>query len=318
MSKLLAASPADTDFSNGDSPSPFTLFRIAMLLAGFAIGLQKFAEAAWVAPAGWLFIHWPLSDLLLWLPGELSAGQLAGLARGLQASYLLAPFLFAACFWRCSVPSGCTRLTYVILLAMQVLLGLAFNSLWLILVAACLSLLLPLRTAIHWLAWQIVTYLLVYLVHSYLTRGGLHLGCSLLGNSLPALNAEQRFSMHAAEIARMAAYQLIAFGVGYLGRVEQASRHSLALVHAETLAAQHLLGDSARLAERVRIARDLHDGIGHQLAAINLHLELAARQASLPVPPALSAARVLAQRLLAEVRAIVSVERRQFGSDAKP
>lgn len=300
-------SPITVDAAGDDAPSPHRLFRIAILFAVFAIGMQKFAAAVWIAPQGWPALHWPLPDLLSWLGGTLNAVPSQGEAQGWKISYLLAPLLFGAAFWRCSVPSGCTRL--LPLLAVQLALALAFNSLWLILVAACLPGLLSMRAAMQWLAGQIALFLLLYLTHSYMTRDGLHLGCSLLGNSQPMLNGEQRFSAQAMEVIRIAVYQLIAFGVGYLGRIEEAGRRTLALLHAETQATQHLLGDNVRMAERARIARDLHDAIGHQLTAINLHLELAARQTPAPAPSALSAARALAQGLLAEVRAIVSVER---------
>jgi signal transduction histidine kinase len=71
--------------------------------------------------------------------------------------------------------------------------------------------------------------------------------------------------------------------------------------------------DKAGALERARIARDLHDAIGHHLTAMTLHLDLAKRQSAGKVTELLQAAHALAQRLLAEVRKVVSAERVQSG-----
>jgi signal transduction histidine kinase len=64
-----------------------------------------------------------------------------------------------------------------------------------------------------------------------------------------------------------------------------------------------------RDSERLRIARDLHDSVGHHLTALKLHLDLAVRQSSEPVPASLRTSSELAGALLAEVRTVVSAER---------
>jgi glucose-6-phosphate-specific signal transduction histidine kinase len=53
--------------------------------------------------------------------------------------------------------------------------------------------------------------------------------------------------------------------------------------------------------ERLRIARELHDRLGHKLAALSLNLEAAPRN-----PAALAAAREISRMLLGEVRAAVA------------
>src|SRR6185503_5608963 len=50
---------------------------------------------------------------------------------------------------------------------------------------------------------------------------------------------------------------------------EAAAREDLARTHAELRAKEVLLVESQRLAERARIGRDLHDVLGHHLAAMN-------------------------------------------------
>jgi signal transduction histidine kinase len=67
-------------------------------------------------------------------------------------------------------------------------------------------------------------------------------------------------------------------------------------------AAEALQIENGRLAERVRISRELHDRLGHHLTALNLNLEVAARAGN---AEALAAARGLARTLITEVRSAV-------------
>jgi signal transduction histidine kinase len=96
---------------------------------------------------------------------------------------------------------------------------------------------------------------------------------------------------------------------------EHRTRQSLAMAHAQILATQSLLTETVRGAERLRIARDLHDTIGHHLTALNLHLDLAVRQAPADAPLSLVTARGVSGELLAQVRGVVSDSRRDRGID---
>lgn len=71
----------------------------------------------------------------------------------------------------------------------------------------------------------------------------------------------------------------------------------------ELEAASVLLEDSAKTSERLRISRELHDLIGHQLTVLNLELEAAKHRD----PPAAHIARAagVAKELLADVRVTV-------------
>jgi signal transduction histidine kinase len=101
------------------------------------------------------------------------------------------------------------------------------------------------------------------------------------------------------------------FGMGLLVSAERRGRAQLVRAHAELLATQQLLADAIRASERARIARDLHDALGHHLTALNLHLDLATRQVGMGDSESLQISRKLAQGLLAEVRATVNIHRRQ-------
>jgi signal transduction histidine kinase len=100
--------------------------------------------------------------------------------------------------------------------------------------------------------------------------------------------------------------------VELLGR-EARSRAELARANAELVSTRELLDESARLGERLRIARELHDGMGHHLAALSLNLEaLAQREEPLP---ALETARSLTRRLLDDVESVVDGLVRDRGVD---
>ena len=62
------------------------------------------------------------------------------------------------------------------------------------------------------------------------------------------------------------------------------------------------LAEQSRTAERLRIARELHDALGHHLTAMSLNLEVAAHQTSGAAHDNVRAAQSLARLLLGDVR----------------
>ncbi|QFG22495.1 sensor histidine kinase [Actinomadura sp. WMMB 499] len=79
----------------------------------------------------------------------------------------------------------------------------------------------------------------------------------------------------------------------------------LAVVNTELRAATELLAESSRSGERLRIARELHDLVGHQLTALVLELEVAAHKGTGPERAHVDRARGLARDLLGDVRTAV-------------
>lgn len=88
------------------------------------------------------------------------------------------------------------------------------------------------------------------------------------------------------------------------------SRDELRKVNSELRATQALLAENTRMAERVRIARELHDLVGHHLTALTLNLEVATHLIDGKALEHVGQARSLAKLLLADVREVVSDMRR--------
>lgn len=86
---------------------------------------------------------------------------------------------------------------------------------------------------------------------------------------------------------------------------EAAARARLADAHAELRAATSLLEASSRTGERFRIARELHDVVGHHLTALILELESAGQAEATRDSAHVGRARSIARDLLGAVRAAV-------------
>ncbi len=162
-----------------------------------------------------------------------------------------------------------------------------FEGALLAVVAAQTPSLLPMPWAAAWLVAQAVPlYLAIFPSHR------------LLG-SMQATGAYLAFGAFAT-------------GAVYLRQREMRGRLELGRLNGELLATQGLLADSTRLAERLRISRDLHDLIGHHLIALGLQLELEQQRAGQLSGP-VAQAKDIAHRMLQDVRGVVGTLR-QGGS----
>lgn len=86
-------------------------------------------------------------------------------------------------------------------------------------------------------------------------------------------------------------------------------------MHAELLAARELSADTTRTAERLRIARELHDALGHHLSALSLQLELARNLADGRAKEPVEQAHAVTKELLSELRSVVSSMREDTALD---
>ena len=86
---------------------------------------------------------------------------------------------------------------------------------------------------------------------------------------------------------------------------EVETQETLTRQNSELLAARAVMAQQSQAEERLRIAGDLHDTIGHQLTALQLQLEALAHQAPEVLKPQVASSQALARDLLEDIRSIV-------------
>lgn len=102
------------------------------------------------------------------------------------------------------------------------------------------------------------------------------------------------------------AFEVFAILMTHVALSEARGRTELIERNLELLATRQALADRSRAAERLRMARDLHDGFGHHLAALSLNLEAAAHLSPPDANEHIRRAQSVARALLADVRATIS------------
>ena len=104
-------------------------------------------------------------------------------------------------------------------------------------------------------------------------------------------------------------FQLFAYIIAAIAGREAEGRRQLARVNAELRATQELLAMSSKATERLRIARELHDLVGHNLTALHLHLETAKHLTQGRAAEAVTKAQSVSKKLLGDVREAVTALR---------
>ncbi|WP_026377443.1 sensor histidine kinase [Aestuariibacter salexigens] len=89
-------------------------------------------------------------------------------------------------------------------------------------------------------------------------------------------------------------------------RNEQEAREAANQLNRELMATQDLLQQATRQAERVRIARNIHDLLGHHLTALTIKLQVAQRTCDTSLKGNIDECYQLAKLLLSDVREAVS------------
>ncbi len=92
---------------------------------------------------------------------------------------------------------------------------------------------------------------------------------------------------------------------------EQNSKDQTVQLYRELKATQSLLKATTERNERIRIARDLHDSLGHQLTALSLQLEVASHIEADAKDLHLEQAKKISKSLLSDIRETVSDIRRK-------
>lgn len=96
------------------------------------------------------------------------------------------------------------------------------------------------------------------------------------------------------------------FVTSLVARQQARARDDQRRLNAELRATRALLAESARVNERTRISRELHDLLGHHLTALSLNLEVAGHLVQGTAQEHVNQAHTLARLLLSDVREAVS------------
>jgi len=112
-------------------------------------------------------------------------------------------------------------------------------------------------------------------------------------------------------------FELFGFFAARIAIKEALARQELAGVNAELRVATELLEMNSRTAERLRIARDLHDLLGHHLAALSINLEVARHLTEGEAREQVEKSQAVTKLLLSDVRDVVSRMREDEPVDLK-
>ncbi|MBD3825842.1 sensor histidine kinase [Stenotrophomonas sp. NPDC101269] len=137
----------------------------------------------------------------------------------------------------------------------------------------------------------------------------------LLNISLYAVLRHSGFSHPLLIVTIYAGFQAFAALTAHYARSAGQARDALARVNADLLATRALLADGARDAERLRLARELHDVAGHKLTAMRLNLRALATEPMLAHREPLLLAERLSGELLGDIRQVVQSMRDDRGLD---
>ncbi len=109
--------------------------------------------------------------------------------------------------------------------------------------------------------------------------------------------------------------QLFAVSVIQRFFTERELREETAALNRELIATRELLSQSSAQGERLRIARDLHDIMGHHMTALILNLEVASHTVQSPAKDKVEQSLALAKLLLGDLRSTVSELREETAID---
>jgi signal transduction histidine kinase len=230
----------------------------------------------WGGLAAWLGVGLPI-----WL-------QISTVTPGRLAGWLPAWLLFAAAFWVTAGARELPRKVVLALLAFQAacvifIVGILCNGYegaLLVLVAMQLASRLSRRAGFAWIGVQTVLLGIAIGIH-WSPRPALLLTPPYLG------------------------FQILAFFVFSALEREARGREELARANAELRSARELLAQSSRAAERLRIARELHDAVGHRLVALSLNLEVASHRVEGEALEPIQVAQSLNRQVLTDIGEIV-------------
>ncbi len=229
-----------------------------------------------------------------WFPPPSGVGDAS---RGSNVPMAIVAYLaFGSCYWWATRSLGAARparlhpldlLVLLVLTVAAIAVGFqtetGLSAVLLLIVAGVLPWLLGLRAAATWLALAHVA-----LVPSFMVWGDFSFWEAVFQSTF---------------YAGFAAFVLI---TAYVARQQASAREDQRRLNSELRATRALLAESARVNERTRISRELHDLLGHHLTALSLNLEVAGHITEGKAQDHVRQAHTLARLLLTDVREAVN------------
>lgn len=242
----------------------------------------------WGLVGCWLLSIWLDPSYLQPEPGELPTLIDMRILR-----WLLVYLTFGAVYWWITRSLGQRRSGYVdhaLLLVLTVCAigvgyfsGTGLGSALLMVMAGLLPWLLPLRVAVVWLVVGNLAIIPVFVE----------------ALEMPLLIAVMQSLLYVG-------FSSFVFVTALVAKQQAQARDEQRRLNAELRATRLLLAESARVNERTRISRELHDLLGHHLTALSLNLEVAGHLSEGRVKEHVQQAHTLARLLLTDVREAVS------------
>lgn len=243
----------------------------------------------------WALVGIPIILNIWFLPPSRGVDETVGF--GVNVPMTVVSYLaFGLCYWLATRSLGSrdavasTRGNFVLLLVLTtaaVAVGYftqtGLSAMLLLVMAGVLPWILSLRAAVAWLLMAHIP-----LVPSFMARDDFSFWDALFQSTF---------------YVGFSAFVLV---TAYVARQQAQARDEQRRLNAELRATRMLLAESARVNERTRISRELHDLLGHHLTALSLNLEVAGHMTEGRALEHVRQAHTLAKLLLTDVREVVS------------
>ncbi|MBV9034968.1 MAG: sensor histidine kinase [Acidobacteriaceae bacterium] len=223
---------------------------------------------------------------------------------GLHLFLILGPIAVAALFWHSTRMDDRDPPRKASLISLAIQASLAFLTSFDLLPSIGLEagLLFPSRLGLFWVLGQAALEFLACALHPGFQTW-------LLG----PMKAPVSWSYYVVVGAVQCSFiHFVTYACGAMGAVERKQRRALIeknekleSLNSRLVAMKDIEAESARLAERLHISRELHDAIGHHLTALSLKLQLAHRLSTDKAKTAVAEAYQLTRLLLSDVRNVV-------------